>query len=147
MEASLAFDSPHPGPTLARVLEVATVVQERGDDWPALEEWRTLLPAWFVDASAPESTREEAEAYLHKWRAMTPKERVDDELSRPWALSDWLHWFDPSGDRANRGWRIVGGAVTGENTGRIDLDVEGHPYASGSLQWLVTAAGGTPTEW
>ncbi|HEV2125578.1 MAG TPA: hypothetical protein VGW38_22730 [Chloroflexota bacterium] len=86
MEASLTFDSPNPELTLARVREIAKVVQERGDGWPSLEEWRTLLPAWFLDASASESTREEVEAYLQKWQAVTPEERAEEDRSRPWSL-------------------------------------------------------------
>jgi hypothetical protein len=124
---------------LARCREVLTVVLDHSDgEWPTDEEWLALLPDWFVAASAPELTPDEAERYRARWEAMSYQERLADAASqKPWSVSDWIFWFDPD----DRHWFWWDAEVRSTTELRVWIQVDTWPAPVGSLEWLLRAAG------
>ena len=91
-----------------------------------------MLPDWFIAASAPEMTADEADAALAVSREDQIKHQDD-----PWPVSNWLYWFEPE----LRSWWWWDAQRIGENGLDIVLVVEGFPFTSEDLRWLLTAAG------
>lgn len=121
---------------LAGVREVMKAVLSNIDPWPDLDGWRNVLPAWFVERSAPEQTKEEAERWLASWRKLPPEEQAKAE-ERGWSLSNWLYWLEPE----QRQWYWWDGRVIDQDTVRIVIDARDIPTALGALVWLLKAAG------
>ena len=117
------------------VLQV--VLAHAGPPWPAVSEWRQVLPAWFVNASAPERPREEAEQWLGWWRSLPPEEQARVTRSQRWALADWLYWLEPS----ERQWFWWDAVVESPEILRVIVQVSGWPAPLGALDWLLRAAG------
>jgi hypothetical protein len=144
------FTAEDPGQVIADVRAVLTRVVERTGDWPAFERWPQLLPAWFVQRCAPEPVETEpgesfdTEAWLRQRRAMTPEQRRA-ACRGPWALSDWLHCFDPTEEGAgdDRSWWWWHAGTDEAGGGWIQVATTGWPFGSGSLTWLIEAGGGT----
>lgn len=120
------------------LLPVVTV-RKNESEWPDVTQWSRKLPRWFVDASAPEMSREAALAWLEQWRSLSPTEQVEEEKKQPWALADWLHWFAPGPDE--RQWRWLSAAPTDRTHVQVVVQVGGYPTAYGALTWLLRAAG------
>lgn len=122
---------------LARSREVMEVVVDHpSHDWPGVEEWRRLLPRWFVEACVEESD-DEADRWLAQWRGLPPDERAAAEERRPWALADWLFWVHPS----ERQWFWWDATVEDSDRVRVEVEVVGWPQPLGALFWLLRAAG------
>ncbi len=105
---------------LARAREVLEVVIGRSaadGDWPAVGEWRSLLPGWFVAACADDV-------------------EVRDCVVDKWSLRAWTYWFQP-GLRQWRWWdaRVEDGRLV------VSLLVLQRPYLRGALEWLLKVAG------
>lgn len=99
--------------------EVLDVVFERRATWPSLDEWRELLPAWFVDACSDD---------VHVTNCVVDR----------WSLRAWIYWFQPE----QRRWELRSIDAAGE---RLLIDVEPTGQGSlllGALEWLVKTAGG-----
>jgi hypothetical protein len=123
---------------LARTKEVFQVIlQQRPEHWPSLEEWRKLLPNWFVEASGPEQTEAEARAGLERWRSLPPDEQLRELSNERWAIGEFVHWFQPP-ERECWWW---GAAVRGPNKLLICLVVEEPTPSHAALDWLLRAAG------
>jgi hypothetical protein len=105
------------------------VLRESGHRWPTLDQWRQILPAWFVDACAPERTVEEDAAILDG------RFRLSDDA--PWTLSEWLGWLEPD----NRQWFWWDSLAEGRDRLRIIVEIADWPTPLGSLRWLVKASG------
>ncbi len=128
---------------LERVKEVLGVVLTRTEDqWPTGTEWERLLPAWFVVACAPERNEEEEERWLLWWKSLPPNEQARVEGSEPWALSDWIHWFNPE----MRSWYWWKASANDPDVLRVEVEVASWPFASGALEWLLRAAGAVHVE-
>jgi hypothetical protein len=139
----IRFQAPDPREVLARIREVLqTVLSQR--EWLAVDAWRSVLPDWFVTACLPEQTPEEAEGWLRKWRSLNAEEKVAAEAAQRWALTDWLYWFNPAGE--DRGWAWWDAGTYDDSHGWVEVAVEGDPYPSGALRWLLHAAGATVIE-
>jgi hypothetical protein len=122
----------------ARAREVLrAVLAHAGPSWPTVSEWRQLLPAWFVEGSAPEKSREEAERWLGWWRSLPAAEQARVTREQRWALPDWLHWLEP----AERQWFWWDAVVENPETLRVMVEVPGWPAPLGALEWLLRAAG------
>ena len=104
--------------------------------WPTLEEWRQILPEWFVDACAPEQSVEENERWLQWWRSLPPGEKAQAANERRWTLPDWLFWMEPS----ERQWFWWDARVDG-STLRVIVEVPGSPSPIGALKWLLRTSG------
>lgn len=117
---TLELEVDDPTAALARVRGVLEVVLGHQDGaWPSLDEWKGLLPGWFVSACVDD------------------REVKDCVLDR-WSLRAWLHWLQPD----QRRWRwwdadAAGGAL------RIRVLPLERPYLRGSLEWLLRVAAAT----
>jgi hypothetical protein len=104
------------------------VLDHSGSEWPTVEQWRSLLPAWFVAACGPEKSREEAERWLEWWRKLGPADR---------ARAERLYWVEPS----ERQWYWWDSAIGLDGTLRLFVEVCGWPAPLGALDWLLGASG------
>jgi hypothetical protein len=103
---------------LARVREALEVVLERSQgEWPGLEDWKGLLPRWFVAACVDDA-------------------EVRDCVIDRWSIRAWIYWFQPD----LRKWRWWSAEPT-EASLELTLLVLQRPYLRGALEWLVTVAG------
>ena len=110
-----------PSAVLDRAREVLRVVVEPRRPWPSTDEWRQLLPAWFVEACSDD-------------------EHVTTCVLDRWSLRAWVWWFQPE----QRRWLWWDAGAEGD-----DLWVEVVPTGTGSLllgtlEWLLKAAGAEP---
>ena len=103
-----------------RVLEIVLARTATGGEWPGVGEWRTLLPAWFVEACVDDT-------------------QVRDCVVDKWSLRAWIYWFQPD----LRKWRWWDARVDGDRLA-ITLLVEQRPYLRGALEWLLQVAGAAP---
>lgn len=123
-------------------LVMKTIDEKALGTWPSEEQWRTLLPEWFVDCCAPEMTREDAEKWLVKWRALSPEKQSQIESEREWSLSDWLYWMES----ANRTWYWWSADVLSNDLIVMTAAVEEWPFPWGSLSWLFRCVGAIKVE-
>ena len=127
---------------LTRCREVLRVVIDHQiGRWPKVDEWRQLLPGWFVDSSSDES-EEEVEQWLAEWRSLPLDRRAAAEEKRPWSLADWLAWLEPE----ERQWFWWSASVEDDNTLRVELEVHGSPAPMDAFTWLARAAGATSVD-
>jgi hypothetical protein len=97
---------------------VLDVVLERSQgEWPGLEEWKRLLPDWFLAACVDDA-------------------QVRDCVVDRWSLRAWVYWFQPG----LRNWRWWS-AEAEEDRLRVTILVLQRPYLRGALEWLLTVAG------
>ncbi len=122
---------------LHKLREVLDRVERPGEVWPSVEQWEELLPTWFVEACATPMSNEEADAWLLRWRQMPESERLQAEDAKPWSLSDWLYWMEPS----QSVWRWARATQRGPVELEVVLSVEGMPVALGAFRWLAQTAG------
>ena len=115
------------------------VLEHSGPEWPTVEEWRLLLPAWFVAACGPETSREDAQRWLAWWRTLGPADRARAESERQWALADWLYWLMPS----ERQWFWWDATVGTDGTLRVTVEVPGWPTAA-KISVIGFAGGRSP---
>src|SRR5205085_11603936 len=117
------------------VLQV--VLSQSPVGWPTLDEWRRLLPDWFVEKCAPEKTKDESDRWLKWWRSLPWDEqvRVNEELR--WSLADWLYWFEPK----QRYWYWWDARVESPDLIRLAVEVREWPFPWDALKWLFRASG------
>ncbi len=102
------------GQALARIRQVLERVIERSTgEWPGLEEWKAILPAWFVESCVDDV-------------------QVRDCVIDRWSLRAWIYWFQP-GQRRWRWWD----ASPGERSLGVRILVLERPYLRGALEWLL----------
>lgn len=119
---------------LLRVKEALVLAVDRDiQRWPTVDEWRAILPKWFVEKCADEISREEAE----RRRNLPMDERKG--LADQWSVGAWTHWFKPS----ERSWYWWDARVIGKGRLKIEVVVDNVPFAMGSLKWLLKTAGAT----
>lgn len=112
-----------PGADLGRARQVMVAVLEHsGGEWPSLERWKQILPAWFVEACLDDALVQSC------------------SLDR-WSLRGWLHWFRPE----NRGWYWWGASTEGRGL-LVTVLVPLRPYRRGALDWLLKTAGASEVE-
>ena len=110
--------------------------------WPTREEWAEFLPSWFVETFAPEKTPEEKAAWLAHWKSLTYEEKLRQAPESQWTLSNWLYWFRPG----QRQWWWWDAKAESSNTLKVEVEAEGWPFSSGTLDWLFKTAGGESIE-
>lgn len=141
---SVTASGPDPAGILDRSREVLrAVLDASGGPWPDLAGWQARLPDWFVAASAPEQTPEQAAAELARWRSMSAAERAAAEDDEAWTLSDWIHWLQP----AERQWYWWSARVRDPGTAEVAVSVPGWPAPLGALEWLLRAAGASTVDY
>jgi hypothetical protein len=123
---------------LEKAKETLKAVNENSlPEWPSIDRWRQILPAWFVNRCAPERSQEEAENWLTWWKSLTPAEQKKVLAEEEWSLSNWIYWFQPD----NRQWYWWDGVPLDRNYVVIAVEVDAWPFAWGALRWLFRAAG------
>ena len=134
--ARCAGDAPQ---VLARCKEVMqSVLVQNVDRWPTDAEWHSLLPAWFVAACPDEAMTQQV---LARWFELS-KEEQSRLTSKLWSVSNWVYWFLPE----ERQWFWWDASTPDGNTVELLVEVFGHPFPSGSLEWLLEASGAIKTE-
>ncbi len=127
---------------VSRAKEVLLVVVSMNAEGSTPASRRDQLPAWFVDACAPEPSPEEAEAWLVWWRGLDPETRRRAALDKPWSLADWEYWLQPE----ERQWYWWDAVTHGEHSATVSVEVLGWPAPLGALGWLLRAAGATTVD-
>ena len=115
---------------------LAMVLTHGGDPWPSDEEWKRILPSWFVERCVPDKSMEEAERWLEWWRTL-PVERQAQANRENWSVGNWVAWFEP-GERC---WRWRGASVKDSYQICVCALIDEWPFAWGALEWLFLAAG------
>jgi hypothetical protein len=104
---------------LARIREaLVPVLDHQEGGWPSVDEWKALLPGWFVDACVDDR-------------------QVQDCVLDRWSLRAWLHWLQPD----QRQWRWWDAEVVDATHLRVRLLPLADPYLKGSVNWLLAVAG------
>jgi len=125
---------------LRRCKEVLRAIDgNSGSIWPTVDEWRQILPEWFVVMCAKELSQEENEQWLDWWRKLRPEEQTQVEAKKKWSLAGWIYWFKPE----HRQWYWWDAEVKSENRIVIAVEVGEWPFPWGSLRWFFIAAGAT----
>jgi hypothetical protein len=141
-----------PDEVLARCREVLGCVlrnrpadwpDNRTSPWPSLETWEALLPEWFVNLCAAETTQTKIDAYARRVAGLPPEIRdiVDQHTAPP--LGAWLERF-----RAHRAWLWWDASVISASEFRmryVVFDYVGHRHWD--LSWLLVASGAWRLEW
>jgi hypothetical protein len=118
---------------LARCREVMrTVLAQPEDPWPSVEQWRQILPRWFVEAGG-EEIRPEDEA---REQARIAKLTFEELEKLPWPAGLWVSTFE-----GGRSWYWWDAEVVSPKHLSVKLAVEGHPWSEGAVRWLLIAAG------
>jgi hypothetical protein len=129
-------DRPQVALTQLRELLLSSVpLMGEHDDDAAL----AALPAWFVQQCRPEYTREESAAESARLRSRTDAQRAEHSRTARWSAQGWLFWLEPD----ERSWWWWDGRADGSTHLVVDVLTHGHPYGSGSLQWMLRAVGCT----
>lgn len=114
---------------------MAIVLAQDEDRWPTDEEWKSLLPGWFVAACADDD-------YLFEGIAdgqveFSEEQRARMDAPRPWSVGGWVFWFLPE----ERQWFWWDASILDADTVEIVIVVYDVPFAWGALKWLLEAAG------
>jgi hypothetical protein len=105
---------------LGRVREVLEAVLEHSDgEWPELDRWKALLPAWFVESCVDDA-------------------QIRDCVIDRWSLRAWIYWFQPG----IRQWRWWSGQASSDGL-TVTILVLQRPYLRGALEWLLKVATAT----
>jgi len=95
------------------------------------------LPRWFVDASGPDQTPEDARDWLRQLERMPPDERAEAEAAQRWSVSDFMYWLEPD----QREWWWWGAELLDADNLRICLAVQEPSFPHEALDWLLRASG------
>jgi hypothetical protein len=152
VDVEATFTAQDPDQTVARIREVLLAVlpyaSGPAEAWPADDRWPHILPAWFVQRSAPEPPvhKDAAGTWTTWWRGLTGQQReteISTDATADLRLPEWLAYFSPGGAADGRNWRWWNGGPRGRSTGWIRLSIDEHPYRGRrALLWLIEAAGG-----
>lgn len=101
----------------------------------SVEDWKAILPKWFVEACSPEINKQEAEKLLK-----TPQ--GFETLANTWTVSGFIYWFRPE----ERSWYWWDGIIKDHRTLIVQILVDEFPYAWGALEFLLKASGANNIE-
>jgi hypothetical protein len=113
------------------------VLDREAKAWPTVDEWRSLLPSWFVQASRAEISADAAEEWLASWHNLPPEAQAEAENNEKWELADWLYWLEPH----RREWYWWSATVLDPDDLEVLVEVNGWPAPLEALRWLFRAAG------
>jgi hypothetical protein len=135
LERFLAHRAGDAAEVLARCKEVMRIVLTQDvERWPTDEEWKFLLPDWFVAACADEDTVRQK---TQRWFELSEEERAAATASDVWSVEAFVYWFLPE----ERQWFWWDASILDANTVEILVQVLGDPYPWGTLWWLSIASG------
>jgi hypothetical protein len=130
-----------------RALQVMSIINEwcLAPEWPSLDDWRRLLPDWFVWACAPERTDEDYEREKEERLALPAGERVPWNRWRKSSLSEFTDCLAPEGrlGPVSPCWIWGESEVRDGRTIAFDIDQMGDPPPGlpPGLRWLFLASG------
>jgi hypothetical protein len=130
---------------LARTKEVLEMVLFHcaQGPFPSDEQWRRVLPVWFLSEFARERTEEETEEYKKWWNGISWEQKQTQlKKAEKWIFSNWIYWFRPE----NRAWWWWDAAATDSNIIWVTLVVKDWPFPWESLERLFIAAGARTVE-
>jgi hypothetical protein len=111
--------------SLRRVMEVMGIVSKQDSrHWPSDEEWRALLPKWFV------------EPFLKR----TLEEILADESETLWDYQAWLEAM------RLRGWEWWSSLPPSQDVWEAFLAALELPYGIGPFEYLVLASGASDVQ-
>jgi hypothetical protein len=117
----------HASEILRRIIEIAELIADQSkQSWPSDDEWRSLLPSWFLD-SFKSYTQEEAEAIV----ATTPREEWH---KLPWEFGSWLDAI------RYRGWAWWSSKMS-EDEIEICLSIHEWPASLEAFEHIIHASG------
>jgi hypothetical protein len=122
---------------LLKTKEVLRTVLHVQEPWPSVDQWRGLLPEWFLESCSPEMSDAEKEVWRTWWSTQSEPERQRFTKEAPWRLSAWAYAMHPT----RRTWNWWNGKVMDCDLLEVELDVREWPTALGSISWLLRAAG------
>ncbi|MBZ8182405.1 hypothetical protein [Oscillatoria salina] len=122
-----------------KVLQI--VLRQSKKNWLSYddEEWRTLLPEWFVAYCAPERTQEEDDQLLERWQKLSPEAQMLFTEEQKWTISEFISWLEPK----ERPWFWWDAFVESDNVFHLAVEVVDFPFPWDALCWLVRASGAT----
>lgn len=124
---------------LSKCKEILKIVLEHNRNTEmTLDEWRNLLPQWFIRRCAKELSKEEAEKRL----SLPIDERRRITENEGWTLSGWIYWLNPQ----ERQWYWGDAKIIDYNTIHLVVECQGWPLAWGALRWLWKACGALDCE-
>lgn len=121
---------------LSRCKEVLDIILTNNAKNLRADDWRSLLPEWFVQRSAEEISQEEAQLRL----LLPLEERI--RLNSKWSISAFVFWFQPS----ERHWFWWDAKIENASKLKIAVIAKDSPFPSGSLEWLLLASGATDVD-
>jgi len=106
--------------------------------WPSRDQWAVRLPVWFVSACSPEKTPEQLKLYLEWWDGLNREQKLEyAKTPRNWSLMNWTHAISPN----RRSWLWWDSRAISDTRSILRILVDGHPFSTGSLEWLLRASG------
>ncbi|MEQ4305132.1 hypothetical protein ABNF97_27755 [Plantactinospora sp. B6F1] len=123
------------GAKLEEVLDLLLLLGEARASEPD-DSWKARLPRWLLDRFARESTPEENETWLNRWREAPQAQKAEMVNARGWELGEWLYWFQ----RDNEMWAIVGARIEDQNL-IVDIEQADDPVPTSVLRWTCEIAG------
>jgi len=67
---------------------------------------------------------------------------IEEDAHAKWSGLNTIYWLKPQ----ERSWWWWDGACEDENTIRVAVAIDGWPYASGALRWILRASGAISAE-
>lgn len=111
--------------------------------WLPVQQWSVVLPGWFVSRCSPQMTREQADQWLARWKALSRSEQARLEREVEWSLDNWLYAMNLE----NRQWFWWDAKQLGDsNELVVAVEVDCWPFAWHELRWLFIAAGASSFE-
>jgi hypothetical protein len=104
--------------------------------WPSLERWEEVLPEWFVNLCAAETTATKIKAYADRIAGLPPEIRdiVDQHTAPP--LSKWLEGFE-----SDRSWLWWDASIISACEFQVRYIVFDYLHTKRDLSWLLVASG------
>jgi len=125
------------------ILRLVIPVDEK--EWHSVDEWRKILPVWFVRSFAPERKEKPRAALDYEaWLKLSDdakkgRARKTEKYNREaeWSLEAWLFWLHPS----ERPWRYWDCSAANPDEVNWFVEVDGWPNALGAPMQLLKVCG------
>jgi hypothetical protein len=129
---------------IKEVLQILNSTCMNRNIFPTDEEWRLLLPSWFVEKCKPERTQQQILEDSNRWDNLSYEQRIQyiESPTRSWELSAWIQYFHPD----DRQWYWCNYSIVDTNCFILSIEVEDLPFSSGSFYWLLQASGANSIE-
>jgi len=128
---------------VAKAREVLSIlVANLIDRRRSIEEWRLLLPKWFVAQCSEEPSPEEAEKKRKYVSRLTAAQLVEHQKTQKWSLESLVYSLEPE----ERTWYWWDAHVDSPDTITLLIRFVEWPFAPGDLKWIFRASGADSIE-